>query len=167
MVQGLGFFVFFFFKKKIFLLFFLSFYLIFFFFELRFFSFSLFFFCLRFFSFFEGSLHSGRSKVTRATVGRDTNQSFRVCNVHLATLKVATILKVAISEHTEERVERKENKDITGHGSNAAFTQDTNVPLVRIKNEQIDKTCIGRRTDSDQNMCKWISQVPQISRHRS
>ena len=35
------------------------------------------------------------------------------------------------------------------------------------QNEQIDKTCIGGRTDSDQNMCKWISQVPQISRHRS
>ena len=28
-------------------------------------------------------------RVTRATVGCDTNQSFRVCNVNLATLKVA------------------------------------------------------------------------------
>ena len=33
------------------------------------------------------------------------------------------------------------------------------------QNEQIDKTRVGRRTDSDQNMCKWISQVPQIPRH--
>ena len=39
--------------------------------------------------FFDGYLHSGRSKVTPATVGRDTNQSFRVCKVDLATLKVA------------------------------------------------------------------------------
>ena len=31
------------------------------------------------------------------------------------------------------------------------------------RNEQIDKTRIGLRTDNDQNMCKWISQVPQIS----
>ena len=48
-------------------------------------------FCLRFFSFFDifkGDLHSGRSKVTRVTVGRDTNQSFRVCIVNLATPEV-------------------------------------------------------------------------------
>ena len=56
------------------------------------FHFFLFFFCLRFFSFpsFKGYLHSGRSMVARVTVGRDTNQSFRVCKVNLATLKVAT-----------------------------------------------------------------------------
>ena len=51
-------------------------------------------FCVRFYSFFQffflGSLHSGRSKVTRVTVGRDTNQSIRVCKVNLATMKVAT-----------------------------------------------------------------------------
>ena len=35
-----------------------------------------------------------------------------------------------------------------------------NVPLVQKKNEQIGKTCIGRGTVSDQNMCKWIFQVP-------
>ena len=33
------------------------------------------------------------------------------------------------------------------------------------QNEQNGKTCIGRRTNSDQNMCKWISQIPQVSRH--
>ena len=33
------------------------------------------------------SSHPGRSKVTRATVGRDTDKSFRVCKVNLATLK--------------------------------------------------------------------------------
>ena len=42
---------------------------------------------------FPASLLSGRSKVTRVTVGRDihqpTNQSFRVCKVNLGTLKVA------------------------------------------------------------------------------
>ena len=48
----------------------------------------LFFVC--FFDFlFQGSLHSGRSEVTRVTVGRDTDQSFRVCKVDLSTLKVA------------------------------------------------------------------------------
>ena len=56
-----------------------------------FFSFDLFF--LRFCVFFFKSLYSGRSKVTRGTVGRDihqpTNQSFRVCKVNLATLRVA------------------------------------------------------------------------------
>ena len=41
-----------------------------------------------------------------------------------------------------------------------------NVPLVQIKMNRLT-TCIGRRSHSDQNMCKWISQVPQISRHRS
>ena len=39
---------------------------------------------------FFSSLHLGRSTVTRGTVGRDTCQSFRVCKVDLATLKVAT-----------------------------------------------------------------------------
>ena len=63
-----------------------------------------FFFYLRFFSFFillllaflfifcfflKGYLHSGRSKVTRVVVGRDTNQSYRFCKVNLAALKVA------------------------------------------------------------------------------
>ena len=38
---------------------------------------------------FQGSLHSGRSQVTSITVGRDTNKSFRVCKVDLATLQVA------------------------------------------------------------------------------
>ena len=51
-------------------------------------SFLFLFFCLRFL--FKRYLHSGMSKVTRATVGRDTNKSFRVCEVNLATLKVAT-----------------------------------------------------------------------------
>ena len=60
------------------------------FFYLHFFScFLVFFFCLRFFSSF-GSLNSGRSKVTRVTVGRDIHRSCRVCKVNLATLKVAT-----------------------------------------------------------------------------
>ena len=55
-------------------------------FYLRFFS--LFFFLLAFlFIFF--SLHSGRSKVTRVTVGRDVDKSSRVCKVNLSTLKVA------------------------------------------------------------------------------
>ena len=71
--------------------------------SLRFFSFSFFFFKKKktkkfltfvfFFVFlcFQSFLHSGRSKVTRVTVGRDTTiQSFRVCKVNLATLKVAT-----------------------------------------------------------------------------
>ena len=51
---------------------------------------------LRFFT-FEGSVHSGRSKVTRIMVGRDTNQSFRVCKVNLATLNVANILNLFAS----------------------------------------------------------------------
>ena len=56
---------------------------------LSFFDFSHFSCFLRFFSFFpKGSLHSGRSKVTRGTVGPDihqpTNQSFGVCEVNLA-----------------------------------------------------------------------------------
>ena len=46
--------------------------------------------------------------------------------------------------------------------SNVAFTQDT---LYRSHNEPNDKACVSRRTNSDQNMCKWISQVPQVSRH--
>ena len=43
-------------------------------------------FYLRFFSIFKkGYLHSGRSKVTRVTVGRDIHQSSRVCKGNLAT----------------------------------------------------------------------------------
>ena len=55
------------------------------------FPFFLFFFCLRFFSIFfqTSSLRSGWSKATRVTVGRHTDQSFGVCDVNLATLKVA------------------------------------------------------------------------------
>ena len=49
--------------------------------------------CVSFHFLFLSSLHSGRSKVARGTVGRDihqpTNQNFRVCKVNLATLKVA------------------------------------------------------------------------------
>ena len=41
-------------------------------------------------------MHSGRSKATRVTVGRDTNQSFRVCEANLATLKVA-IIRIIVS----------------------------------------------------------------------
>ena len=37
-----------------------------------------FFFLLAFLFIFEGSLHSGRSKVTRVTVGRDTDQPTKV-----------------------------------------------------------------------------------------
>ena len=46
-----------------------------------------FFLCFIFFCFCQGYLHSGRSEVTRVTVGRD--KVFRVCKVNLATLKVA------------------------------------------------------------------------------
>ena len=46
--------------------------------------------CVSFhFLFCSGSLHSGRSKVARVTVGRDILPSFRVCKVGLTTLKVA------------------------------------------------------------------------------
>ena len=58
------------------------------------FFFSSFHFCL---VFLKDSLHSGKSKVTRVTVGRDTNQptnqSSRVCKVDLPTLKVAIRLQ--------------------------------------------------------------------------
>ena len=52
------------------------------------------FFCFFFFFlfFFFNSLHSGRSKVTRGTVGRDVHQSFGVCKVNLATPNVAIII---------------------------------------------------------------------------
>ena len=43
--------------------------------------------CFDFFC--EGSLRSGRSKATCVTVGRDTDQSFRVRKINLSTLKVA------------------------------------------------------------------------------
>ena len=58
--------------------------------HLLFFFFFFFFFIFPFFfKKKKGSSHSGRSKVTRVTVGRDTDQSFRFCKVNLATLKVA------------------------------------------------------------------------------
>ena len=84
-----------------------------------------------------------------------------------------------ISEHTEERAERTEKKENTGHGRGRKISpQKTWIPPIlhphttqpttrAYQNEQIDKTCFGWRTNSDQNMCKWISQVPHISRHRS
>ena len=54
---------------------------------------------------FLGNLHSGRSKVTRGTVGRDihqpANQSFRVCKVNLATLNVAIKNVVAMEMQRE------------------------------------------------------------------
>ena len=56
-----------------------------------------FFFCLRFFSFCKSSSRSGRSKVTRVTVGHDTDQSVRVCKDDLATLKVAMKMVMAPS----------------------------------------------------------------------
>ena len=62
-----------------------------FFFLTAFFSFHFLFSCfcvcvsIHFLCFFKGSLHSGRSKVTRVAVGRNTDQSFRVCKVNLAT----------------------------------------------------------------------------------
>ena len=40
---------------------------------------------------FERYLHSGRSKVTCVTVGRDANQCVRVCKVKSCDLQVATI----------------------------------------------------------------------------
>ena len=62
--------------------------------------FSVFCFLLAFLSIFVfgRSLHSGKSKATRGTVGRDidqpTNQSFRVCEVNFSTLKVASFLVI-------------------------------------------------------------------------
>ena len=56
-----------------------------------------------FFSFFQGSFHSGRSKVARVTVGRDVDQSFRVCKVNLATLEVA--LKPLVTQAFEWRTQ--------------------------------------------------------------
>ena len=41
----------------------------------------------RFFSKKKGSLHSGRSKVTRATVGRDTDRPTKVFNLKVAKKK--------------------------------------------------------------------------------
>ena len=52
---------------------------------LFFFFFFLLAFLFIFFSFFN-SLHSGRSKVTRVTVGRDVHQIFYVCKVNLAKM---------------------------------------------------------------------------------
>ena len=46
----------------------------------------------------KSSLHSGRSKVTRATVGRDTKQSFRVCKVKLAESEKTTSQTTFTSE---------------------------------------------------------------------
>ena len=83
-----------------------------------------------------------------------------------------------ISEHIEERVERTKNKDITSRGCSRKISSrktwvlqmldshKTKCTTLACQNKQIDKTCIGRRTDSAQNMYKWISQVPQIPRHR-
>ena len=80
------------------------------------------------------------------------------------------------SEHIEERVERTDNKDITSHGCRRNISTKkiwvfakpcsykTQCTIRADHSEQLDKTCMGRRTDSDQNMCKWISQVPQIWR---
>ena len=65
-----------------------------------------------------------------------------------------------ISEHTEERVHGTENKGITCHGRCRKISSKKN-------QIQQNKTCIGRRTDSDHQMCKWSSPVSQISRNRS
>ena len=78
-----------------------------------------------------------------------------------------------ISKHVEERVGRTENKDITSHRCRRNISSEKTWILQTLhsyktredRNEQIDKTCIGRRTDSGQNMRKWVSQVPQLSRH--
>ena len=67
-----------------------------------FFSFSPFCFCLRFFSFSSlGSLHSGRSKVTRVTVARDT-KVFEFGKLIFPTLKVAMQL-IAFRFHLRRR----------------------------------------------------------------
>ena len=78
-------------------------------------------FLFLFFLFFEkNSLHSGRSKVTRVTVGRDidqpTNQCFGVCKDHLATLKVA--------KRKEKHSERERQKEVTE--ANQKTTTKTN-----------------------------------------
>ena len=65
-----------------------------------------------------------------------------------------------ISEHTEERVDGTENKGITRHGRCRKISSKKN-------QMQQNKTCIGRRTDSDHQMCKWSSPVSRISRNRS
>ena len=46
-----------------------------------------------------------RSKVTPVTVGRDTDQSFRVCKVNLATLKVAITYIKKLAHRTLEILE--------------------------------------------------------------
>ena len=86
---------------------FVFFFVVFAFFFLRSFScFFLFYFLLAFLFIFDGSLHSGRSKVTRVTVGRDTNQSLRVCKLNLATLKVAITEKLRTENQKKKRKTR-------------------------------------------------------------
>ena len=82
-----------------------------------------------------------------------------------------------IGEHAQERIERKEDKDITGHGcrGNISPTKSGLHPMLHSHkthytdrtdhNEPNDKACVSRRTNSDQHVCKWISQVPQVSWH--
>ena len=48
--------------------------------------------------------------MTRVTVGHDTDQSFRVCEVNLATLKVATKEKDNLGKRKNNKKKRKNEK---------------------------------------------------------
>ena len=66
-------------------------------------------------------------------------------------------IRISPAMDAEERLHQKR----LGNLKCCIHTRD-NVQFAQI---QIDQRSIGRRTDSDQKRCKWISQVPQISRH--
>ena len=63
-------------------------------------------------------------------------------------------MKISPATDAEERFHQKR----LGYLKCFIHTNHT-VPLGQIKHEQISKTRAGRRTNSDQNMCKWSSQV--------
>ena len=71
------------------------------------------FFCLRFFSFSfqKGCLHSGRSEITRVTVGRYIHQSLGACGVNLATLKVAIRTTNTTSRTNQHHEQNHPNHD--------------------------------------------------------
>ena len=88
---------------------------------------------------------SGKSKVTRVTVGRDTtNQSFRVCKVNLATRKVATKTR-SCSSTTPEKKKNDKTQMITSGHTDASWLQRNLIHSLQDKNRS-DRVSLHART---------------------
>ena len=71
-----------------------------------------------------------------------------------------------ISESTKNGNKRTKHTDITSHGRGREIPAEK-TGIHQVHTQQGNETRVNSRRRSGQNMCQWISQVQEVSRHRA